>query len=241
MSSPDDARPAPFALGAPAGPGVRWSPSPAPPPGSAQRWRRAWPRDPDVGKVVGHRRPPRPASTGVTWRVLDVRDPALAGRLGKVDTVVHLAVDTTPSTATGAAQRRARNVRGTQTVLTAAAAAGVRRVVLVHVGDGLRRAARQPGAARRGRAAARGARRRRSSPTCSRSSGWRAQAPRTPSRPAGHRAAPGDGGRARHRQRADPALRGAAAAGRARLARRAGSSATSTTWSSALELAALGR
>ena len=45
-------------------------------------------------------------------------------------------------------------MRGTQTVLTAAAATGVRRVVLVHVGDGLRRAARQPGAAGRGRPAA---------------------------------------------------------------------------------------
>ena len=41
----------------------------------------------------------------------------------------------------------------------------------------------------------------------------------------------GDARRAGRRQRADPALRGAAAAGRARLVARAGSSATSTTWS----------
>src|SRR4029079_14990546 len=55
-------------------------------------------------------------------------DPALATRLGKVDTVVHLAVDTTLD-----GDRREQgelNVRGTQTVLTAAAATGVRRVVL---------------------------------------------------------------------------------------------------------------
>ena len=65
---------------------------------------------------------------GVLWRVLDVRDPLIAERLGGVDTVVHLAVDTSVG-----ADRRARtalNVRGTQTVLTAAAAAGVKRVVL---------------------------------------------------------------------------------------------------------------
>jgi nucleoside-diphosphate-sugar epimerase len=83
--------------------------------------------NPDVGKVVGlddH----RGQAVGVTWRVLDIRDPALATRLGKVDTVVHLAVDTTLD-----GDRRAQgelNVRGTQTVLTAAAATGVRRVVL---------------------------------------------------------------------------------------------------------------
>jgi len=82
---------------------------------------------PDVGKVVGlddH----RGQAEGVTWRVLDIRDPTLASRLGKVDTVVHLAVDTTVD-----GDRREQgelNVRGTQTVLTAAAAAGVRRVVL---------------------------------------------------------------------------------------------------------------
>lgn len=66
---------------------------------------------------------------GVTWRVVDVRDPALAGRLGGIDVLVHLAVDT--GVELDAAQRHQRNVRGVQTVLTAAAAAGVRRVVLV--------------------------------------------------------------------------------------------------------------
>jgi nucleoside-diphosphate-sugar epimerase len=83
---------------------------------------------PDVGKVVAID-DRRGDVTGVTWRILDVRDPALAGRLGKVDTVVHLTIDA----ATDAFRddgRGERNVRGTQTVLTAAAAAGVRRVVL---------------------------------------------------------------------------------------------------------------
>jgi nucleoside-diphosphate-sugar epimerase len=81
----------------------------------------------DVSKVVGlddH----RGQTEGVTWRVLDIRDPSLATRLGKVDTVVHLAVDTDLE-----GDRREQgelNVRGTQTVLTAAAATGVRRVVL---------------------------------------------------------------------------------------------------------------
>jgi nucleoside-diphosphate-sugar epimerase len=83
--------------------------------------------DPDVGKVVGLD-DTRGTTPGVTWRVLDVLDPTLAARLDKVDTVVHLAVDTDLDR-----DRRTqgeRNVRGTQTVLTAAAATGVRRVVL---------------------------------------------------------------------------------------------------------------
>jgi nucleoside-diphosphate-sugar epimerase len=66
---------------------------------------------------------------GVTWRRADVRDPALRTRLTGVDTVVHLATDRRPDAP--AAERRALNVRGTDTLLTAAAAAGVTRVVLV--------------------------------------------------------------------------------------------------------------
>lgn len=70
---------------------------------------------------------------GARWRVLDVRDPAIAERLrldGRpVDVVVHLALDMDLESDPGA--RTAFNVRGTQTVLTAAAAAGVHRVVLV--------------------------------------------------------------------------------------------------------------
>ena len=68
-------------------------------------------------------------ATGVIWRVADVRDPTLASRLTGVDVVVHTDI------ATGAdedpRERRARNVRGAQTVLTAAAAERVGRVVLV--------------------------------------------------------------------------------------------------------------
>ena len=67
--------------------------------------------------------------TGVIWRVVDIRDPALAGRLAGIDVIVHtdldLAADSEPR------PRRAYNVRGAQTVLTAAAAGGVRRVVLI--------------------------------------------------------------------------------------------------------------
>jgi nucleoside-diphosphate-sugar epimerase len=66
---------------------------------------------------------------GVTWRVADVRDPALAGKLTGVDVVVHADIDLSPDT--DARARRAFNVRGAQTVLAAAAAARVGRVVLV--------------------------------------------------------------------------------------------------------------
>ena len=67
--------------------------------------------------------------TGVTWRVVDVRDPALAGRPTGVDVVVHTDLDLAPDS--DARSRRAFNVRGAQTVLTAAAAGRVGRVVLV--------------------------------------------------------------------------------------------------------------
>ena len=65
----------------------------------------------------------------VTWRIADVRDPALASRLKGVSTLVHLAADR--GVESDAGQRRAVNLRGTQVVLSAAAAAGVERVVLV--------------------------------------------------------------------------------------------------------------
>jgi nucleoside-diphosphate-sugar epimerase len=81
-----------------------------------------------VGRVIaidGH----RGDATGVTWRVVDVRDPALAGRLAGVDVVVHTDLDLAPGS--DHRSRRAFNVRGAQTVLTAAAAGRVGRVVLV--------------------------------------------------------------------------------------------------------------
>jgi nucleoside-diphosphate-sugar epimerase len=81
----------------------------------------------DVRKVVALD-DERGDTAGVTWRVLDIRDPVLADRLAGVDVVVHLAIETDPDADPKA--RAAWNVRGTQTVLTSAAAAGVRRVVL---------------------------------------------------------------------------------------------------------------
>ena len=66
---------------------------------------------------------------GATWRITDVRDPVLAQRFTGIDAVVHLAVDWSLDAAPAA--RSELNVRGTQTVVTAAAAAGVKRVVLV--------------------------------------------------------------------------------------------------------------
>jgi nucleoside-diphosphate-sugar epimerase len=68
-------------------------------------------------------------AAGVTWRVADVRDPTLAARLAGVDVVVHADMDT--SADLDSRKRRAFNVRGAQTVLTAAAAERVARVVLV--------------------------------------------------------------------------------------------------------------
>lgn len=81
-----------------------------------------------VGRVVAiddH----RGDAAGVTWRLADVRDPRLASRLSGVDVVVHTDVDASPDS--DPRERRARNVRAAQTVLTAAAAERVGRVVLV--------------------------------------------------------------------------------------------------------------
>ncbi len=83
---------------------------------------------PLIGRVVAiddH----RGDAAGVTWRVADVRDPALAARLAGVDVVVHTDVST--SVDQDPKERRARNVRGAQTVLTAAAAERIGRVVLL--------------------------------------------------------------------------------------------------------------
>ncbi len=67
--------------------------------------------------------------TGVVWRVVDIRDPVLARRLSGIDVIVHTDLDLAADS--DARARRAYNVRGAQTVLTAAAAGGVGRVVLV--------------------------------------------------------------------------------------------------------------
>ncbi|MDL4772027.1 MULTISPECIES: NAD-dependent epimerase/dehydratase family protein [Thermomonosporaceae] len=65
----------------------------------------------------------------VTWRVVDIRDPLLSNRLSDVDVIVNLDVEQSPEA--DPRERRTHNVRGAQTVVTAAAAARVRRVVLV--------------------------------------------------------------------------------------------------------------
>ena len=93
-------------------------------------------RSEGVRRVVALHPPDEPGEPGEwgEWggrlepRLVDVCDPALAQRLGDVDVVVHCALEA--SLSAPPAQRRARNVRGTSTVLTAAAAAGVDRVVL---------------------------------------------------------------------------------------------------------------
>jgi nucleoside-diphosphate-sugar epimerase len=64
-----------------------------------------------------------------TWRLVDVREPALVERLAGVDVLVHLAVDS--SVDHDDADLRSAHARGTATVLTAAPAAGVTHVVLV--------------------------------------------------------------------------------------------------------------
>ena len=68
-------------------------------------------------------------ATGVEWRTGDVRDPGIAQALTGADAVIHLAVDWRLESPP--AERTTLNVRGTQTVVTAAAAAGVPRVVVV--------------------------------------------------------------------------------------------------------------
>ena len=82
-----------------------------------------------IGIDTARAGPDRPDLPGVTWRRADVRDPALRSRLAGVDTVVHLDTDRRADAAP--AERRTLNVRGTDTVLTAAAASGVGRVVLL--------------------------------------------------------------------------------------------------------------
>lgn len=66
---------------------------------------------------------------GVTWRLADVHDPTLASRLTDVNVIAHADMDL--SAQSGPRARRAANVRAAQTVLTAAAAERVDRVVLL--------------------------------------------------------------------------------------------------------------
>ena len=118
----------------------------------------------------------RGETDGVTWRVLDVRNPLLAERLAGVDVVVHvdidMSVDADPEARTsqcpGHANRRDRRRRGRRRPRGAAVQC-----------DGVRRECGQPRAAARGLAAAGHARRSACSPTCSRSSASVRGAPRS--------------------------------------------------------------
>jgi len=65
----------------------------------------------------------------VSWHEVDVLDPRLTEVFAGVTAVAHLAVDLTPDA--DRAGQRLRNTRAAQTVITAAFAAGVRRVVVV--------------------------------------------------------------------------------------------------------------
>ncbi len=130
------------------------------------------------------------------WHILDVRDPAIADKLRGADVVVHLALDL--DLETDPAARTAYNVRGTQTVLTAAAAAGIHRVVLcTSAGDRGGHRGRRPAGDRASRA----------------------QGASGPSRTQCHRRPPRRAGRG-HRHRADQVFRVASAAGRRRFAAR---------------------
>ena len=90
---------------------------------------------PEVRKVVAfddHRN----GVPDATWRVLDIREPALVQRLAGCDVVVHAVLPDVPgagfeATAESRSLAQARLVDGARTVLTAAAAAGVARAVLV--------------------------------------------------------------------------------------------------------------
>jgi nucleoside-diphosphate-sugar epimerase len=72
---------------------------------------------------------PTDATVPVSWHHVDIVDPRLTEAFAGATAVVHLAVDLSPNQDRSA--QRQRNTRGTQTVLTAAFAAGVRRAVLV--------------------------------------------------------------------------------------------------------------
>src|SRR3569833_3386078 len=66
---------------------------------------------------------------GGTWRVGDIRDPQLTSRISDVDVIVHLDIDHSPVFVFCVCW--VFFVRGAQTVITAAAAVRVRRVILV--------------------------------------------------------------------------------------------------------------
>jgi UDP-glucose 4-epimerase len=84
--------------------------------------------DAAVGRILGFdSRPPRETPAKLVFDTVDVRSPALAGRLEGVDCVVHLAFVTDPARAE--AQMRDVNVNGSQNVFRCTGRAGVGRLV----------------------------------------------------------------------------------------------------------------
>ena len=160
--------------------------------------------------------------------MIDVRDPLLANRISDIDVLVHLAgdyaVDADP------AERRAYNLRAAQTVLTASAAARVRRVVLVTSAmvygaapDNpvpLPRTARSPPSPTPAWSATTWRSRRWYAGRCAAIRGWSVTVLR-----------PGRRGRPRRGHASSPATSSRPGCSPSRAASRAGSSATSTTWS----------
>ena len=71
----------------------------------------------------------KPGVPTVKWRKADPTDPGLASALHRVDTLVHLAVADNPEL--GRAERSRQTVTGASVALTAAAATGVRHVVVL--------------------------------------------------------------------------------------------------------------
>jgi nucleoside-diphosphate-sugar epimerase len=86
-------------------------------------------QSPNITSAIGVDPGPPPDDLVGEWRQVDVLDPASTGTFAGVDAVAHLAVDLTPDSDRDG--QRQRNTRAAQTVITAAFAAGVRRVVVV--------------------------------------------------------------------------------------------------------------
>ena len=85
----------------------------------------------DVREVAEAERLP-----GVNYLVLDVRDPALARAVAehRIDVIVHLAAIVTPAPGAGRDFQYSVDVGGTENVITAAVAGGVRRLVVTSSG-----------------------------------------------------------------------------------------------------------
>jgi nucleoside-diphosphate-sugar epimerase len=117
--------------GTPSGPEAGTAPGTAPGPVAGTAPASSGPAGGTAPGVAGG--PVGESGTGggatVEWRSVDVLDPGLTGAFAGVDAVAHLAVDLAPDP--DREGQRLRNTRAAQTVITAAFAAGVRRVVVV--------------------------------------------------------------------------------------------------------------